>query len=76
MIYHQIYGKPLLLIRKRSGRGKVLRLSLVMNGFAGLSPLKLQRRGRSMSAGSSRNLRKGCVALAVGMVALIGRIRR
>jgi hypothetical protein len=70
--YEELY-RPILKLWRL---GKTSRHSLATNGFAGLSPLKLPRSGRNMSIGSSRNLKKGCAAPAVGMAALTERIRR
>jgi hypothetical protein len=71
----QTCGKPCLPTPKHWRLGKISRHLPATNGFAGRSPLKLQKRGRSMSTGSCRNLSKGCVALAVGTAAFTGRIR-
>ncbi len=75
MSYPQTCGKLYRLILRLWRLGRISRHFPATNGFAGLSPLKPQRREKNMLAESFRNLRKGCAALAVGMAVFTGRIK-
>src|SRR4051812_8573512 len=72
----RIYEVPLLPHPKPEKPGKILRRWHAMNGFAGLSLPKNQRREEIMSNGQSRSLWKESAALAVGLAVFIARKKR